>query len=57
MTYMGGYIWTAVLCQDIVAQVENITLKVYRVDAHMPQSCATEEHWNNEQVDKDVKIK
>ncbi|KAJ7396399.1 hypothetical protein BTVI_145476 [Pitangus sulphuratus] len=44
------------LWQDIVAQVENMTLKVHHIDAHMPKSHATEEHQNNEQVDKAAKI-
>ncbi|PKU31466.1 hypothetical protein llap_18230 [Limosa lapponica baueri] len=42
--------------KDIAAQVENMALKVCHVDAHMPKSRATEEHGNNEQVDKAVKI-
>jgi len=50
MPYRGGYSsgrpigWAAALWQDIAAWVENITLKVYHVDAHMPKSHATEEH-------------
>ncbi|KAM9240262.1 ribonuclease H-like [Leptosomus discolor] len=44
----GKPIWAAALWQDIAARVENMTLKVHHVDAHMPKSCATEEHQNNE---------
>ncbi|GAB0207771.1 hypothetical protein GRJ2_003242800 [Grus japonensis] len=46
----------AALWQDIAARVENIALKVHHVDAHVPKSRATEEHQNNEQVDKAAKI-
>ncbi|KAJ7396064.1 hypothetical protein BTVI_148866 [Pitangus sulphuratus] len=42
--------------RDITAWVENMTLKVYHVDAHMPKGHATEEYQNNEQVDKAAKI-
>ncbi|KAK4810791.1 hypothetical protein QYF61_008763 [Mycteria americana] len=52
----GKPIWAAAWWQDIAAWVENIALKVCHVDAHMPKSCAAEEHRNNEQVDKAVKI-
>ncbi|KAJ7413850.1 hypothetical protein BTVI_42305 [Pitangus sulphuratus] len=33
-----------------------MTLKVHHINAHMPKGRATEEHQNNEQVDKAVKI-
>ncbi|KAK4810818.1 hypothetical protein QYF61_008790 [Mycteria americana] len=52
----GKPIWAAALWQGIAACVENITLKVQHIDAHMPKNCATEEHKNNEQVEKTVKI-
>ncbi|KAJ7409894.1 hypothetical protein BTVI_55197 [Pitangus sulphuratus] len=52
----GKAIWAAALWQDIATRVENMTLKVHHVDALMPKSCATEEHQNNKQVDKAVKI-
>lgn len=32
-------------------------LKVRCIDAYMPKNCATEDHWNNEQVAEAVKIK
>ncbi|KAK4831366.1 hypothetical protein QYF61_017497 [Mycteria americana] len=51
----GKPIWAAALWQDITAQVESMALEVHHVDAHMPKSCATEEHQNNEQVDKAAK--
>ncbi|KAK4817362.1 hypothetical protein QYF61_011109 [Mycteria americana] len=35
------------------AEVENLVVKVCHVDAHVPKSCATEEHQNNQQVDLD----
>ncbi|KAJ7412166.1 hypothetical protein BTVI_47246 [Pitangus sulphuratus] len=40
---------------DIAAQVENMTLNVCHVDVHMPKGRTTEEHQNNEQVDKATK--
>uniref|UniRef100_A0A8C5TPT8 RNase H type-1 domain-containing protein n=1 Tax=Malurus cyaneus samueli TaxID=2593467 RepID=A0A8C5TPT8_9PASS len=52
----GKPIWAAALWQDIAARVEKITLKVRHVDAHVPRSRATEEHLNNERVDKAAKI-
>ena len=52
----GKPIWAAALWQDIAARVEHMTLKVRHVDAHVPKSRATEEHRNNEQVDKAAKI-
>ncbi|KAM9600007.1 ribonuclease H-like [Morphnus guianensis] len=52
----GKPIWAAALWQDSAARVGNITLKVCQVDAQMPKSCPAEEHGNNEQVDKTVKI-
>ncbi|KAM9591204.1 ribonuclease H-like isoform 1-T3 [Morphnus guianensis] len=52
----GKPIWAAALWQGIAARVENMALKVCHVDGHMPKNCATEEHQNNEQVDKAVKI-
>ncbi|KAK4807038.1 hypothetical protein QYF61_018379 [Mycteria americana] len=51
----GKPIWAAALWQDITARVENVALKVRHVDAHIPKSRPTEEHRNNEQVDKAVK--
>ena len=35
---------------------DDIPLKAHHVDAHMPKNHTTEEHRNNEQVDKAVKI-
>ncbi|GAB0190200.1 hypothetical protein GRJ2_001485300 [Grus japonensis] len=52
----GKPIWAAALWQDITARVENMAVKVRHVDAYVPKSCATEEHQNNEQVDKAAKI-
>ncbi|GAB0210171.1 hypothetical protein GRJ2_003482900 [Grus japonensis] len=52
----GKPIWAAALWQDIAARVENMAVKVRHVDAHIPKSRATEEHQNNEQVDKAAKI-
>ena len=51
----GKPIWAAALWQDIAAQVENMALKVRYVDTHMPKRRSTEEHQNNEQVDKAAK--
>lgn len=47
-------IWAAPLWQGITARVENTAPKVCH--AHMPKNHTTEEHQNNEQVDKAVKI-
>lgn len=52
----GKPIWAGALWQDIAAQVENMTLKLYHVDAHVPQSHATEEYQSNERVAKAAKI-
>uniref|UniRef100_A0A8B9G813 RNase H type-1 domain-containing protein n=1 Tax=Amazona collaria TaxID=241587 RepID=A0A8B9G813_9PSIT len=49
-------IWAAALWQGITAQVQNLLVKVRHVDAHVPKSRATEEHQNNQQVDKAAKI-
>ncbi|KAK4827541.1 hypothetical protein QYF61_018885 [Mycteria americana] len=48
--------WAAKLWQDIAAQVENLVVKIHHVDAHVPKSCATKEHQNNEQVDQAARI-
>ncbi|RMC20637.1 hypothetical protein DUI87_01489 [Hirundo rustica rustica] len=53
----GKPIWADALWQDIAAQVENLAVKVRHVDAHVPMNWATEEHRNNKQVDKVVKLK
>ncbi|XP_071889075.1 uncharacterized protein [Anas platyrhynchos] len=52
----GKPIWAATLWQDIAARVGNLDVKVRHVDARMPKSCATEEHRNNEEVDRASKI-
>lgn len=52
----GKSIRAAVLWQNIAAPVENLTVKVRHVDAHVPKSRATEEHQNNQQVDQAAKI-
>uniref|UniRef100_A0A493TKI9 Uncharacterized protein n=1 Tax=Anas platyrhynchos platyrhynchos TaxID=8840 RepID=A0A493TKI9_ANAPP len=52
----GKPIWAATLWQDIAARVENLAVKVRHVDAHMPKNHATEEHQNNEEVDRASKI-
>uniref|UniRef100_A0A8B9VM15 ribonuclease H n=1 Tax=Anas zonorhyncha TaxID=75864 RepID=A0A8B9VM15_9AVES len=52
----GKPIWAATLWQDIAARVENLAVKVRHVDAHMPKNRATEEHQNNEEVDRASKI-
>ena len=41
---------------DIAARLENLVVKVRHVDAHVPKSRATEEHQNNQQVDKAARI-
>jgi len=40
----GKFFWVAELWQDIVAQAENLVVKVHHVDAHIPKSWATEEN-------------
>uniref|UniRef100_A0A8C3PKW3 RNase H type-1 domain-containing protein n=1 Tax=Calidris pygmaea TaxID=425635 RepID=A0A8C3PKW3_9CHAR len=52
----GKPVWAAELWQDIAARVENLVVKVRHVDAHVPKSRATEEHENNQQVDRAAKI-
>ena len=52
----GKPIWAAALWQDIAAWLENLVVKVRHVDAHVPKSRATEEHQNNQQVDKAARI-
>ncbi|KAK4806878.1 hypothetical protein QYF61_012599 [Mycteria americana] len=52
----GKPIWAAALWQNIAARVENLAVKVRHVDAHVPESRATEEHQNNQQVDQAAKI-
>ncbi|KAK4817707.1 hypothetical protein QYF61_026397 [Mycteria americana] len=53
----GKPVWAAVLWQGRKhGSTENMALKVCHVDAHMPKSHVTEEHRNNEQVDKAAKI-
>ncbi|XP_054033727.1 ribonuclease H-like [Dryobates pubescens] len=54
--HRGKPIWAASLWQDIAAQVENMTLRVLHVDAHVPKSHANEEHQNNEHADKAARI-
>lgn len=44
--HRGKPIWAAVLGQDITAQVEDMTLNVTHVDAHVPKSHTTEQHQN-----------
>lgn len=51
-----GLVWAGLhLGQDISAQVENMTGKVHQGDVHVPKTHTTEEHQNNEQVDKAAK--
>lgn len=38
--------------KDIVAWVENTVVTVHHVDAHVPKSCANEEHQNSQQVEQ-----
>jgi len=33
-----------------------MVVKVCHIDAHVPKSCATEEHHNNQQVDQSTRI-
>lgn len=46
----GTPIWVAAMWQDISVWVENMTLKVHHIDAHVPKSRAVEEHQSNEWV-------
>jgi len=52
----GKPVWAAPLWQDIAAQLEKLIVKVCQVDAHIPNSRATEEHQNSHQVDQAAKI-
>ncbi|GAB0177969.1 hypothetical protein GRJ2_000262200 [Grus japonensis] len=52
----GKPIWAAPVWQDIAARLENLTVKVCHVDAHISKTWATEEHLNNQQVDQAAKI-
>ena len=54
--HRGKPIWAAELWQDIAAWVENLVVKVHHVDAHIPESRATEGHRHNEQVDQAARI-
>ena len=49
-------IWAAALWQDIAAQLAKLVMKVHYIDVHVSKSQATEEHQNNQQVDKAAKI-
>lgn len=42
---------------DIVTWVENMVVKKHYIDSHIPESCATEECQNNQQVDLTIGIK
>jgi len=44
------------LWKDIAVKVENMVIKVCHVVTNVPNSCATEEHQNNQQVDQDARI-
>jgi len=44
------------LWQDIAARLEQLVVNVRHVDAHVPNSRATEELQNNHQVDQAAKI-
>lgn len=46
--HRGKPIWAAALWKDIATWVENM---ICHIDVWVPQSCATEEHQNNQQVD------
>ncbi|PKU35458.1 hypothetical protein llap_14242 [Limosa lapponica baueri] len=37
-------------------EIENLVIKVHRIDSHVPESWAAEEHQNNQQVDRAAKI-
>ncbi|RMC22467.1 hypothetical protein DUI87_00781 [Hirundo rustica rustica] len=52
----GKPIWAAEEWKDIATRVERLLVKVHHIDAHIPKNRATEEHRNNEQVDRAVKI-
>ena len=54
--HRGKTTWAAPLWQDIVACLEQLVVKVRHVDAHIPESQATEEHQNKQQVDQAAKI-
>ena len=47
----GKPVWAAERGREIAAGVENLAVKVPRVDAHVSKIWATEEHQNNQQVD------
>ena len=52
----GKSVWATSLWQDIAARLEQLVVKVYHVDSHVPKSQATEEHQNNHQPDQAAKI-
>lgn len=56
LAVQGKPIWAAALWQDITAWIGNMALKERHIDAYMPRSHVTEEHQNNEQLDKAAKI-
>ncbi|RMC21417.1 hypothetical protein DUI87_02283 [Hirundo rustica rustica] len=52
----GKPIWAAEEWKDIATRVGRLPVKVRHVDAHIPKRRASEEHRNNEQVDRAAKI-
>jgi len=53
--HRGKPIWATPLWQNIAAQLEKLVVKVLHVDAHVPESWATEEQQTNPQVDQAAK--
>ncbi|KAJ7423530.1 hypothetical protein BTVI_09466 [Pitangus sulphuratus] len=53
----GKPIWAADIRQDIATWVEKLIVRVRHIDAHMPKNQTSEEHRNNEQVDRAAQVK
>ena len=43
--------WASALWKNIAAWIENMVVIEHHIDSHVPKSCASEEHQNNQQVD------
>ena len=43
--------WASALWKNIAAWIENMVVMEHHIDSHVPKSCASEEHQNNQQVD------
>lgn len=54
--WRGKPIWAATFWQDIADWLENLLVKVHRVDVRVPKSRTTEELQNNQKMDQAAKM-